>query len=146
MRQVNLRNGRAQVLRPTSGTLSTGEISPELRTDNFRSAVFDLDVAALSTPGGGDTVDFFFQTKINGRWQDFANIHFATADNGTTPKRTLLLGPPKEGVSAPITPTDATIAINTQNANMPLGESVRVKTAVAGAPTYSYTVTVSLLG
>ncbi len=148
MQLINLRNKREVTLRSASGVLSAGETSPEVQTSKYRAAVLDLDVAALTTPDADDEVDFYFQTKINGRWQDFANVHFVQADNGSTPKRTVLIGPPKEGVAAAINPTDGTIADNTVSANMPLGEALRVKTAVTGAtaPSYNYSVKVSLLG
>lgn len=138
---------RNATLRAASGDLAVDEVSDELATDKFRSVVVDLRVTNLVMPDGDDEVDFYIQTKLNGTWVDAANVHF---DNGDEPitgaNRLICIGPIDVGVAV-YTPTDGTIADDT-NQDIPVGEAVRVKVKLTGAtkPTYAYSAKVSAFG
>ena len=131
----------SQQLRPASGALTAIETVDAILVPPWaRKAVLRLDVTTLTTPDGDDEVDFYVQTSFN-RGTDFAdvaNVHYATADNGTTPIVLITLDRAQQNVGA-VTETDGTIADDTRN-NLPLGDRIRVKTAVTGAtpPTYAY--------
>lgn len=147
MLHVRIGNARDVTLREASGNLSAGENSPEVDTSKYRTAVVDLRVTALVMADADDEVDFYIQTKMNGVWVDVANVHFSFADEPiATANRLIGIGPKAAGVAV-ITPTDGTLADNT-DVDIPLGEAVRIKTAVTGAtaPTYAYNARLTLLG
>lgn len=79
-------------------------------------------------------------------WEDVANVHFALADNGNTEEGIITIGPAPAGVTNYVH-SDQAIADDT-NRDVPLGDRLRLVTAVAGAtaPTYAYSANVSLFG
>ncbi len=148
MGAVRLFNTKEATLRDPSGNLAVGEISAALDTEGFSTAVVMLSVTELVMADADDEVDFYIQTRLpDGSWADVANVHFAFADEPIqTATRLIGIGPKAAGVAV-ITPTDGTLADNT-DVDLPLGSAVRIKTAVTGAtaPTYAYNAHLALFG
>ena len=140
---------RNETLRAASGALTAGETSPVLDVGGALDAVLILDLITLTLPDGDDEVDFYIQTSYdNGAtWTDLENVHFAIADDGTSPTRILRIAPWPTVSSADKAAdnTDGTINDNTKNA-YPVGGIIRIKTTVTGAtaPTYAYSAVVFL--
>ena len=135
---------RNKTLRASSGNLTATETTAERDTSHYLTVTITLNVEDLVMPDADDEVDFYFQTKLNGVWMDVANVHFANAQEPiSVATRLIKIGPLATGVST-ITPTDGTLADNTVAA-IPLGEAIRIKTAVTGAsaPTYAYNAKVT---
>lgn len=135
------------VVRAASGSLVAGETTTAIQEIGWaKTAVIRLDVTTLTLPDADDVVDFYLQTSYNEGvdWVDIENIHFATADNGTTSKKLLVVSDPQSSAVARAE-TDGALADNTK-LDLPLGDRVRIKTAVEGAtaPTYAYNAEMSL--
>ena len=138
---------RNVTLRAASGNLAATDVSPEVDSKKFRTAVVDLRITELIMPDGDDEVDFYIQTKMNGTWVDVANVHYDNGDEATTGDDWLIgIGPKAAGVAV-VAHTDGTIA-DDGTADIPLGEAVRVKVLVTGAspPTFAYNAKVSFYG
>jgi len=102
------------------------------------AAVILLDIVTITTADGDDEVDFYVQTTYDGTsWVDLANVHVATADDGTTQKTVVVIGSPAAGIAQLDDPTDGTLADDT-NADIPMGIALRIKTAITGATAPSY--------
>ena len=131
-------------LRSASGALTAGEESPTLDTTQFKSAIIFLNVTTLTTPDADDEVDFYIRTRYDGvNWVDVENIHFALADNGTTPKMVAGISVVEFAAADVAIDGDARIADNTKR-QLPLGAELSIETTVAGAtaPTYAYSAEV----
>lgn len=149
MAQANrLFNVKDALIRAASGNLVVAEISPEVETEGFATAVVQLSVTELIMADADDEVDFYIQTQLpDDSWADVANAHFANADEPiTTATRLIGIGPKAAGVAV-ITPTDGTLADDT-DVDLPLGRGVRIRVVLTGAtaPTYAYSASISLLG
>ncbi len=131
-------------LRAASGSLAVADNPDAVECDWAVAAVVTLNVTTLTLPDGDDEVDFYIQTRLNGEWTDVANVHFATANNGQTAKRHIVI-PRMPAAAAILTPVDKAIADGT-SANVPLGDAVRIAAKVTGAtaPTYAYSAKVAL--
>lgn len=144
--------GHASItVRSASGALSAAETStPVTGLGWAKYAVVRLDVTTITTPDGDDEIDFYLQTSYNagGDWVDLENIHFATADNGNTAIR-LLVVTPQRPTAADVaeTETDGTLADNTK-LDLPLGDRLRISVVLTGAsaPTYAYNAEGSVKG
>ncbi len=136
--------GQKYTLRSASGDLTAAETTDAVSVQGINAAVY-LNVTKLTTPDADDEVDFYIQTTYDGtNYVDLENVHYATADNGTTPTSVLIFGPPNVlAASTAAAATDGALGDDTK-ALMPLGSAMRIKTAVAGAtaPTYAYNATV----
>ena len=135
------------VLRASSGNLTAEDISTVVASQGFEKAIVALHVEALVMADADDEVDFYIQTRLDGDWVDVANVHFANGDEPiATAERLIKIGPMATGVAS-LTPTDATLADNT-DVDLPVGDAIRIKCEVTGAtaPTYAYSATVSLYG
>ena len=134
-------------LRRASGALTAGETTAPLVGIGWANlAVVRIDITTLTTPDGDDEVDFFIQTSYNGGtdWVDVEQIHYANAENGTTPTVLAVIGGPQSSAVARAE-TAAALADDTK-LDLPLGDRLRIVTAVAGAtaPTYAYNAEVFL--
>ncbi|MCP4878315.1 MAG: hypothetical protein GY896_22915 [Gammaproteobacteria bacterium] len=131
-------------LRAASGDLTAGEESPTLDTSQFKSAIIFFDFTKLTLPDADDEVDFYIRARYDGvTWVDVENIHFALADNGTTPKKVAGISVVEFAAADVAIDAEARIADNTKR-QLPLGAELSIETAVAGAsaPTYAYSATV----
>ena len=84
-----------------------------------------LDFSLLTLDTGGDELDIYLQTYIFGRWVDFAQIHFANANDGETPEiitNHKWSGTPETNVL----PLTRTTADDTVDASIPLGSAIRL--------------------
>lgn len=140
-----MRKPEKWILRSASGDLTAADTGNEVEVRSQVATVF-LNVSKLTLPDADDEVDFYVQTTYDGgtTWSDLENVHFAQADNGTTPKKILAFG--LRDVLAADTAaahTDAALADGTK-LKLPLGTEIRIKTKVAGAtpPTYAYSADV----
>ena len=128
------------VVRAASGALTAGEsTTPLIGLGPFDLAVVQLNVTTITTPDADDEVDFYLQVRYDGtNYADVENIHFNQANNGQTSQKLLVVAGPQSSAVAR-TRTDGTLADNTK-LDIPLGEAIRIKTAVTGAtaPTYAY--------
>ena len=91
---------RLKTLRAASGDLTAGETTASINdTSGFEQAVVFLDVTTLTLADADDEVDFYFQTTYdNGaNWTDVENIHFTTADDGSTAERIIKMDGAKDG-------------------------------------------------
>ena len=87
-------------LRAASGSLTAGETSTALTTiGGYEAVSIVLDVTTLTLADADDEVDFYIQTTYdNGTtWTDIQNVHFTTADNGTTPRSILHIDDRRDG-------------------------------------------------
>lgn len=145
---VRLFNVKDALLRAASGNLLVDETSPEVETEGFATAVVQLSVTELIMADADDEVDFYIQTQLpDGSWADVANAHFDDTDEPiTTATRLVGIGPKAAGVAV-ITPTDGTLADDT-DVDLPLGSAVRIRVVLTGAtaPTYAYSASISLFG
>lgn len=145
---VRLFSVKDATLREASGNLLVDETSPEIDTEGFATAVVQLSITELIMADGDDEVDFYIQTQLpDGSWADVANVHFDNGDEPiTTATRLIGIGPKAAGVVV-ITPTDGTLADDT-NVDLPLGSAVRVRVVLTGAtaPTYAYAANIALFG
>lgn len=145
---VRLFNVKDALLRAASGNLLVDETSPEVETEGFATAVVQLSVTELIMADADDEVDFYIQTQLpDGSWADVANAHFDNADEPiTTATRLVGIGPKAAGVAV-VTPTDGTLADDT-DVDLPLGSAVRIRVVLTGAtaPTYAYSASISLFG
>ena len=137
----------SRILRGASGALTAGETTTPITGIGWANvAVVRLDVTTQTLPDGDDEVDFYIQTSYNEGvdWVDLENFHLATAQNGGTSIREIIIDSNQSNVGA-ITETDGTLADNTKN-TLPLGDRLRISTAVTGAtaPTYAYNAEVFL--
>ena len=128
-------------LRSASGALTAGESTAAITgLQGAILAVVRLDVTTITTPDADDEVDFYIQTSYNEGtdWVDLENIHFATANNGQTALRLIVIALPQSSAIAG-TETDGALADNTK-LDLPIGDRIRIKTTVTGAtaPTYAY--------
>lgn len=136
-----------RVLRSASGTLSVAETTTLIDGLEWaRTAVVRVDITLITTPDADDEIDFYLQTSYNGGtdWVDLENIHLVLADNGNTEVDILVIGHPQAS-NTYITSTDGTLTDNTKN-DLPLGDRLRIKTAITGAtaPSYAYNAEVYL--
>ena len=135
-----------QNIRLVSGALVTTATSADETTDAidllgpYRTAVFTLKITTLSLANASDEADFHFQTSYDGgrTWHALANVHWATAENGTTPTRFVFVSEPATTVTD-ITP-DTTANDDTALTNMPLGGQVRIylDLTIGDAPSVNY--------
>ena len=137
----------AHVLRAASGELSAGETTDEIIGLGWaKEAVVRLDVTTITTPDGDDEVDFYVQTSYNEGtdWADLENVHYATGDDGTTAIVLIVIGGPQSSAVGRAE-TDGTLA-DSSKLDLPLGDRLRIRTAVTGAtaPTYAYNAEVLL--
>ncbi len=135
------------LVRSASGSLGAGETTtPVTGLWWVRLAVIRLNVTTLGLPDADDEVDFYIQTSYNEgtTWADLENIHFSNANNGQTVSKLLVVGGPQSSAVAR-NETDGTLADNTKN-DLPLGDRLRIKTAVTGAtaPVYAYSAEAAL--
>lgn len=138
----------SQVIRPASGALSAAETGLALLVPGWaKKAIVHLDITTITTADGDDEVDFYIQTTYNRGtdWVDLANVHVANAQNGSPEASLLTFDREQSNVSA-IAPADAALADDTR-ANLPLGDRMRIRTAVSGAsaPTYAYNAEVGFM-
>lgn len=135
-----------ETLRAASASaLSAGTTVTSSVFSSHRGVTVFLDINTLTLPDADDEVDFYLQTSYDGgtTWCDLENLHFGNAANGTTAKRVLSVGAAEFGASdTAVTCTDGTLADGTK-VKTPMGDRVRIKTAVSGAtaPTYDFTAT-----
>lgn len=126
-------------LQDATGSLTAADTSEAVTVGSYRTVVIYLDITTLTTADGDDEVDFYIQTTYDkSTWLDMENIHFANADDGTTPTKILTYDSYQNAASARDV-TDGTLADDTK-LDIPLGQQIRIKTAVTGAtaPTYAY--------
>ena len=92
---------RQFILQSASGALTAATTTTAVNTV-FGTAVIFLDVTTITTADADDEVDFYFQTTYDGgtTWTDVENIHFATADNGNTATRVIVIDGAKDGPGA----------------------------------------------
>jgi len=106
----------------------------------YRSGIVQINNTTLTLPDGDDEVDHYLQTTFDDAttWVDMANVHFATADDGTTPVKLIVINPPAGNVTD-IDQTDGTLANDTK-IDVPFGSQLRIKSVTTGAtePTYAY--------
>ncbi len=145
-RQI-IRGAHNIVVRAASGDLTAAETStPITDLGAFNLATILIKFTKLTLPDGDDVVDFYIQTSYDGgtTWTDVEAIHFATADDGTTPTKAVVIGGPQSSAVARVH-TSGTLADDTK-LDLPLGDRIRIETKVAGAtaPTYAYSATASL--
>ena len=122
-----------------TGSLTAADTSEPVDIDSYRIVVIYLDITTMTTADGDDEVDFYIQTTYDeSTWFDVENVHFANADNGTTPTK-ILIYDAYQSAAVVRDATDGTLADNTK-LDIPLGIKIRIKTAVTGAtaPTYAY--------
>jgi hypothetical protein len=135
--------GNVFVLRAASGDLTAAETTTAVAMIGINAGIY-MNVMKLTTPDADDEVDFYIQTTYDGtNWFDLSCLHFATADNGNTPKHIFVFGPPSVlASSVSVLATDGTLTDNTK-VLAPLGTHIRIKTKVTGAtaPTYAYSCT-----
>lgn len=138
----------AHQLRPASGNLSAGETTTDLIVPPWaKRAMMRLDVTTITTPDADDEVDYYIQTSYNGGtdYADLANVHHSNADNGNTEIKLLTFDRGQSNVGA-VDETDGSLADDSRS-DLPLGDRLRIKTAVTGAtaPTYAYNAEVLFL-
>lgn len=124
-----------------TGNLTAADTSEPVDIDSYRIVVIYLDITTLTTADGDDEVDFYIQTTYdddNLIWFDVENVHFANADDGTTPTK-ILIYDSHQSAAVVRDATDGTLADDSK-LDIPLGIKIRIKTAVTGAtaPTYAY--------
>lgn len=140
----------SEVITTTDGSVFA--VGDMIRIDNERMLITAIATDDLTVRRGqeGDAVaahanpsDIFLLGVV---WEDVANVHFAVADNGNTEEAIITIGPAPAGVTN-YTHSDQAIADDT-NRDVPLGNRLRLVTAVTGAtaPTYAYSANVSLFG
>ena len=94
--------GDLYTLRSASGALTAGETTAAVsllgRASYVSGAVY-LDITTLTLPDADDEVDFYIQTTYDDgtSWTDIENIHFTTADNGSTAQRVVVIDGAEDG-------------------------------------------------
>ena len=140
----------SDVVATSDGTVF--EVGDIIRIDNERMLVTAIATNDLTVRRGqeGDAVaehavntDIY---RLQVVWEDVANVHYATADNGTTAEAIITVGPAPAGVTN-FAHSDQALADNT-NRDLPLGDRLRIVVVLTGAtaPTYAYSADVSLYG
>ncbi len=86
------------ILQTASGAL-TATTTTAAPNAVFSTAIIFLDVTTITTPDADDTVDFYIQTTYDDgtTWTDVENVHFATADDGNTATRIIVIDGAKDG-------------------------------------------------
>ncbi|MCH8991692.1 MAG: hypothetical protein IIA44_08095, partial [Acidobacteria bacterium] len=135
-------------IRPASGALTAAETGTPLIVPSWATkAAIRLDITTITTADGDDEVDWYVQTSYNrgADWADVANVHVANAENGNTELHLLTIDRAQTNVGV-VTESDGTLADDTR-LNIPLGDRIRIRTAVTGAtaPTYAYNAEVLFL-
>lgn len=134
----------SMTLQAASGDLTAAFTStPKMLSGAHTEALIVLKATTLTLADADDEVDFYIQTTYDGAttWNDLANVHFANADDGSTPTKLIrILGHGQAFTNKAL--TDGTLADNTVS-NLPLGDQLRIKCAVTGAtaPTYAFNAT-----
>lgn len=136
---------RLRTVRAASGALAVAETTTAITgLQLFTQAVVYVNITTATLVDGDDEVDFYIQTTYDDgtTWIDLANVHLATADNGSPQKTLIFISDMAAGVAQLDDPTEGTISDDT-NADYPVGSQMRIKTLITGAtaPTYAYTVT-----
>ena len=96
-------NARAQNFNfnVTSDALTTAYTTPVVLAGGQygTTATIFLNVSTITTPDADDEVDFYIQTTYDGgtSWTDVENVHFATADDGNTATRIIVIDGAKDG-------------------------------------------------
>lgn len=134
----------ARNIRLASGSLTAAEttgVVPNL--GDFKNGIIVVELTTLTVPDADDEVDFYVQTSYDDGddWYDMINLHVGNASAATFTSTGDYLLSIHQAMSnkGPVLGTDGTLADDT-SADIPLGDRIRIKTAVTGAtaPTYAY--------
>ena len=104
-------------LRAASGALTAGETTTAITTvGGFETATVVLDVTTLTLADADDEVDFYIQTTYDAgtTWTDIENVHFTTADDGTTQTRLVKINDLEDGPGTILTLTGTDPAANAE--------------------------------